>query len=345
MMEKILLIGTFLSNTLSTRSVCEDLTAQLESRGWKIITTSNKVARFPRLADIVTTIWKYRGEYSVANVDVYSGAAFIWAEIAVWLLGKINKPIVLTLRGGNLPKFSTRWSNRVKKLLNSAYAVSAPSKYLKESMRYYRKDIRLIPNPLNLSSYKFQLRDNPSPQIVWLRAFHSIYNPTLAPRVLALLHKDFPNARLTMIGPDKGDGSLQMTRRKAEELGVSQWVDFPGGIPKTDVPNWLQKKDIFINTTNVDNTPVSVIEAMASGLCVVSTNVGGLPYLLDDGYDALLVPPDNPEKMADAIRKILTQPDLAARLSANARKKAETFDWSVVLPQWEELFLSLSKNA
>ena len=104
------------------------------------------------------------------------------------------------------------------------------------------------------------------------------------------------------------------------------------------MPEWLNKADIFLNTTNVDNTPVSVIEAMACGLCIVSTNVGGIPYLLEDGVDALLVPPEDTQAMANAVKRILSDRQLAAALSANARKKAGAFSWEKVLPMWEALF-------
>ena len=110
-----------------------------------------------------------------------------------------------------------------------------------------------------------------------------------------------------------------------------------GGIPNTEVPRWLNRGEIFLNTTNVDNTPVSVIEAMACGLPIVSTNVGGLPYLLQDGEDALLVPPNDVEAMRAAVHRVLTEPGLAKRLSRNARRKAETFDWANILPMWREL--------
>jgi len=156
--------------------------------------------------------------------------------------------------------------------------------------------------------------------------------------MLAQLISDFPNIHLTMVGPDKGDGSLQATQKVTEELGLNGHIAFPGGVPKASVPDWLDKSDIFINTTNVDNTPVSVLEAMACGLCVVSTNVGGIPYLLEHEKDALLVPPDDPKAMAEAVRRILIEPELAEHLSLNARQKAEKFDWQTVLPQWESLF-------
>ena len=106
----------------------------------------------------------------------------------------------------------------------------------------------------------------------------------------------------------------------------------------------LNSGDVFLNTTNVDNTPVSVIEAMACGLCVVSTNVGGLPYLLDDEQDSLLVQPDDPAAMATAVSRILRENVLATRLSQNARAKAEQFDWSTVLPQWLALLRGIGSG-
>ena len=124
-------------------------------------------------------------------------------------------------------------------------------------------------------------------------------------------------------------------------LDVAHLVTVVGGIPRTEVPEWLNKGDILLNTTNYDNTPVSVIEAMACGLCIVSTDVGGIPYLLDHEVDALLVPPDDAPVMAAAVRRLLREPGLAQTLSHNARRKAEGFDWSFVLPQWEELFASI----
>jgi glycosyltransferase involved in cell wall biosynthesis len=119
-------------------------------------------------------------------------------------------------------------------------------------------------------------------------------------------------------------------------------VSLPGNVPKQRVPQALNSGDIFLNTTNVDNTPVSVIEAMACGLCVVSTNVGGLPHLLESGQDSLLVQPSQPSAMAAAVRQILSEPALAERLSRNARAKAEQFDWSNILPQWEALILKIT---
>ncbi|MGH9944056.1 MAG: glycosyltransferase family 4 protein [Pyrinomonadaceae bacterium] len=338
----VLLVGTFLSAALNHRSVCEELAARLSDAGWPVLTTSEEPGRLARLCDVVATAWRRRLDYQIAQVDVFSGPAFVWAEAACGALWLAGKPFVLTLHGGNLPNFARRWPRRVRRLLNSAAAVTTPSRYLLEEMSRHRRDLLLLPNPLDVQRYAFRARRHPEARLVWLRAFRDIYHPELAVETLALLATDFPEARLNMIGHDKGDGSRQRTERAASESGVAERLLLPGGVPKAEVPGQLALGDIFLNTTNVDNTPVSVLEAMACGLCVVSTNVGGIPYLLEHEHDALLVPPGDAQAMAAAVRRLLTEPELAERLSRNGRRKAEQFDWSSILPRWESLLTAVA---
>jgi glycosyltransferase involved in cell wall biosynthesis len=333
-MERSLLI---VGNFFGSYGVCAELASKLTQAGWNVTVTSRTRGKVPRLLDMVTTVWRKRDVFAVAQVDVFSGAAFFWAETVCQALRGISKPYILTLHGGNLPHFAQRWPRRVRRLFASAAAVTAPSRYLYDRMSDYADDLRLIPNALDVGMYQFRRRTGAQPRLLWLRAFHSIYNPALCPRVLALLVREFPNLRLIMIGPDKKDGSLQFTRKVATNLRVSDRIELAGSVEKQMVPFWLDKGDVFVNTSDVDNTPISVMEAMASGLCIVSTAVGGVPCLLKDGSEALLVRPNDPEAMADAIRKILEEPRLAISLSENARYKVEQFDWQNILPQWEAL--------
>ena len=337
----VLLVGNFLSASGKNPQVSEQMAAALRARGWPVVTTSTQTNRVARMADMVATAWRRRHDYSVAHVDVFSGPSFIWAEAVSGVLRSLGKPYVLTLRGGSLPEFARNSPTRVRSVLTAAAVVTTPSRYLAEHMAPYCPELILIPNPIDLGRYPDRKREKFQPSLVWLRAFHHIYNPTLGPRVVALLRPTFPDVTLTMIGPDKGDGSLQEVQAVAHELDVADRLTLPGRVEKTLVPEWLGHHDVFINTTNVDNTPVSVIEAMACGLCVVSTDVGGIPYFLDHEVDSLLVPPDDASAMADAVGRILTEDGLAARLSRKGRTKAETCDWSRVLPRWERLFSGL----
>jgi glycosyltransferase involved in cell wall biosynthesis len=336
MSTPVLLIGNFLSGANGTRGVCEELAARLTGDGWPVLTSSTKPARLARLCDMLDAVVRRRREYDVAHVDVFSGPAFFWGETVCAALRFCGKPYALTLHGGNLPIFASRHAFRVRRLLRSAQTVTTPSPYLREQMRLYRHDLQLLPNAIELSSYPFRARRSVQPELVWLRAFHEIYNPMLAVEVLRQLQE----AKLTMIGPDKGDG----IRQRVEEAAHGRRIELAGKVAKAEVPHWLNQGDIFLNTSEIDNTPVSVLEAMACGLCVVSTNVGGLPYLLRNGEDALLVPPRDPEAMAAAVRHLLREPALAEKLSRNGRLKAEAHDWSKVLPEWEALFASLADS-
>jgi glycosyltransferase involved in cell wall biosynthesis len=208
---------------------------------------------------------------------------------------------------------------------------------LQEQMAPYRADLILLPNPIQIAAYPARLRTEAAPRLVWLRAYHHLYNPALALRTFEQLAGEFPALRLRMIGPDKGDGSAEQVRQWIAAHAFAGRIEQAGAVAKSDVPAQLDRGDIFLNTANADNTPVSVLEAMACGLCIVSTNVGGIPYLLEDGRDALLVPPDDEFAMAAAVRGILRTPRLAETLSRNARRGAEPFDWSAVLPKWEQL--------
>lgn len=341
---RVLLVGNFLPASRWGRTVGEELALRLSAAGWQTLTTSGEPRRLRRLRDMVRTAWRRRRDFDVAHVDVYSGAAFVWAEAVCATLRAANKPYVLTLHGGNLPEFAARWPWRVSRLLRGARCVTTPSGYLGEALRRHRKDLLLVPNAIDASTYPFRERSTLSPNIVWLRAFHSIYNPVMGIDVLAALAESDVDARLTMIGPDKGDGTLDRTRARAMQLGVEGRLTIAGSVPKSAVPQSLAKHDIFINTADIDNAPVSVIEAMACGLCVVSTRVGGIPYLARDGREALLVPAGDSAAMAAAVRRLLTETTLAASLSRNARAVSEAADWATVLPLWEDLLAQAASS-
>ena len=336
MTPRVLLVSNFLSDS-RTPCVAEALAVRLRARHWSVLTTSSQQNKALRLLDMVQTIWRRRHEYDVAQVDVYGTLAFVFAEVSCAALRLAGKPYVLTLHGGTLPDRGRRSPRRMRRLLRSAAAVTVPSRYLLERMAPYRQDLTLLPNAIDVPASGHRTRRRIAPRLVWIRSFHRLYNPCLAVHTLRLLSRDVADARLTMLGPDKGDGSLAETEQLARSEGLSSRVELPGRCDKRDVPRWLESGDIFLNTANADNAPVSVLEAMASGLCVVSTNVGGMPYLLEHERDALLVPPDDPGAMAAAVRRLLAEPELAETISVGARRKAEQCDWPRVLDEWQHI--------
>ena len=336
---RVLVVGTFLPASQGTRQVGAELAERLAGAGHPVVVTSARTSRLSRLVDMMATVALRRREYDLAYVEVYSGRSFAYSEAACALLRRLRVPIVIALHGGNLPTFAARWPRRVARLLRCGEVVVAPSPYLAEVARTCGVDVEIIPNAISIGSFRPRPPRGPAgKRLVWLRAFHSIYNPSLAPLVLAEVLETHPGTTLTMIGADKRDGSLASAMAAAEQSGCRHLVEFVGPVEKRDVPGRLAEADIFVNTTNVDNAPVSVIEAMAAGLCIVSTDVGGIPRLLSDGETALLVPPRDAAAMAAAVRRVLDDPLLAERLRRGAVAAAAQYDWAAILPAWSELF-------
>ena len=337
----VLIVGNFLSKVVGNRGQCEELATRLRERGTSIVTTSARKNRAVRMLDMVSTCWAERRRYDVAQVDVFSGPSFLWAEAVCSTLQGCGKPYVLALRGGDLPAFARRATGRVRRLLESADLVTAPSRYLQSDLSGICRHIEIVPNGLDITAYEYRPRPVVTPKLVWLRAFHRIYNPSLAVQVAAELRASYPETELVMAGPDKGDGSLERTKALVAALGLTSAVSFIGRVPKPEISTVINRGDIFLNTADIDNTPVTVLEAMACGACVVSTDVGGMPYLLDHGRNALVVPPNDPVAMGRAVRRILEDGTLSAALSQGARHAVEQMDWNCILPKWERVFSAL----
>ena len=143
-----------------------------------------------------------------------------------------------------------------------------------------------------------------------------------------MLHS-YPDAELCMVEPDK-DGSMEQFRKYIRLKGIENKVKITGRLSKEDWIALSENYDFFLNTTNVDNAPISVIEAMALGLLVVSTNAGGIPYLLEHKKDACLVESQNSEQMTNAVIELIHYSELTSQIMLNARKKAESFGWEKV---------------
>ena len=211
----------------------------------------------------------------------------------------------------------------------------APSSYLYNSfVDFGFNNVEYIPNTIELQNYKYEVKTFDFPKILWVRSFSNIYNPILAVKVLIKLKQKYPNAKLCMVGPKK-DESFEQTTKFAEANDVN--VIFTGKLSKEEWINLSFDYNVFLNTTHFDNTPVSVIEAMALGLPIVSTNVGGIPDLLENNKTALLVNDNDLDNMVFQIERLFDEKFLAQNLSENSRKQVENYDWSVVKNQWKML--------
>lgn len=337
----ILYIGNMLLPHGGSESVIETLTPRL-AEYFDIKAFSSKKNKVFRLIEMLGATIFFSRKAKVVLIDSYSSPmAFVYTIAVSQLCRLLNLPYIPILHGGDFPNRLHCWPKICHMVFLHAWINAAPSAYLQAAFKEKGFKTILIPNAIELANYPFKLRNTSSPNLLWVRSFDSIYNPQMAIHILNLISKSIPDARLCMVGPDK-DGSLENCKELAKKLGVLKKVQFTGLLSKADWIKLSKNYNIFINTTNFDNTPVSVIEAMALGLPVVSTNVGGIPYLLKNEVDGLLVNPNDIEEMANQIIRILNNRDLNIKLSINARKKVEIFDLAKIKCLWVELLSKIN---
>lgn len=333
---KILYIGNDLASKTKYNTSMNNLSNHLAISGLSVFRGSSKSNKVIRLLDMLWMVFVYRKKVSFVLIDTFSTSNFYYALLTSQLARLLKLKYIPILRGGNLPMRLVNNKNLSNLIFNHSHVNVAPSNYLKTEFEKKGFTSVLIPNILEIEKYKFKNRNSFQAKLLWVRAFDEIYNPTLAIKVLKLLKQQYPDSVLTMVGPNKDD-SIDEVIKLIDVLNLKDSVKITGVLKKEDWHKLSEDSDIFINTTNIDNTPVSVMESMALGLPVVSTNVGGLPYLIENNIDGLLVNKNDAELMCNAIDQLLTNNDLAITIANNARIKAVSFSWGVVKQKWLEI--------
>jgi glycosyltransferase involved in cell wall biosynthesis len=338
MTKSILYIGNDLQINSFTATYISFFSKMLRKEGYKVKTASTRSNKGLRLIEMLGLIVRYHKTTDVVLIDTYGAMNFYYAYLVAKTCQAYNLDYIPILHGGNLPERLHASKKYSKSLFGKAKINIAPSKFLYDIFKAEGfNNTRIIPNAIQMENYPFKKRENFAPKLLWVRRFQKRYNPVMALEVLLLLKKDYPNAELCMVGPDK-DGTMRTCKKFAVKHQLN--LKFTGKLKKKDWAKLSKNYDFFINTTNIDNTPISVIEAMSLGLAVVSTNVGGMPMLIDNNTDGILVPVNNAKVMASEIDKLITQPEEAEVIAKNARDKVEAFAWKKVKADWDEVLNS-----
>lgn len=336
-MKHLLYIGNKLSNHGYTSTSIETLGAFLEDEGFHVFYASSKKNKAMRMFEMIFKTCKYAKKVDYVLIDTYSTRNFWYAFIVSQLCRMFKVKYIPKLHGGNLPNRIVRSKFFSDLIFNHAHINIAPSFYLYETFRKSGyTNLKYIPNTIELQLYTQSEKEFKIPKLLWVRSFAKIYNPLMAVKVFIKIKEIFPEARMCMVGPQKDD-SFSKTVRFAKKNGVE--VEFTGKLSKQDWIKLSEEYNVFINTTHFDNTPISVIEAMALGLPIVSTNVGGIPFLLEHNKNALLVNDNDVEDMSRQITRLITESDLASKLSQKGKESVKDFDWEVVKKQWSELLV------
>lgn len=287
------------------------------------------------------TIFINRSQLDFVIIDTYSTLAFHFAWTSARICEFFSIPYVPIIHGGSFEKRIDRSRDLVVKFIRNSHAVVTPSEFLHRVIHTKLGfKCTVIPNAIDLSIFtdKSKVSHRAVPKIFWLRAYQELYNPQLAIDIISILLKKYAmEAELIMVGPDK-DGSFSKVSKLVDDLGLSKQVNLYKQLHQAEWIKLAADCTVFLNTTTVDNTPVSLIEAMALGLPIVSTDVGGIPDLIQDGKEGHLYPSGDSTKAADLIFQLHQDKKEWTKTSGLAKDKALRMDWEhAVKLQWKKL--------
>lgn len=260
---------------------------------------------------------------------------FLFTAPAVAAARWLHKPVLLHYHGGGAASFLRRWSRLALPFLRAARAIVVPSAFLAEVFGRYGMRTHEVPNILDLAAYRFRERRALAPRVLMARHLEPVYNIGCGIRAFARVARHYPDAHLTVAGDGNERRRLEAL---CEALGVAQRVTFVGHIDHARMRALYDENDIFLNSSRVDNQPVSILEAFACGLPVVSTAVGGILHLAAHGRDALLAPDDDAPALAQHMLALLADPALGVKLAASGYRRVQRHAWTQIYPRLAELY-------
>ncbi len=289
-----------------------------------------------RLVPYLAALWHAAGTVDLFHVMANSGWSWhLYAAPAIRIAHARGVPVVVNYRGGEAAGFLLRSAPKVRRSMSRTARLIVPSRFLQEIFGRHGMTAEVVPNVVDLDCFfpsetaKATAGRPASPHLVVARNLEPIYDNETALRTFAIVLRSHPEARLTVAGSGPEAGRL---RRIAAELGIAARVRFTGRLDRDEMAGLYREADIALNPSLADNMPNSLLEAMASGLPVVSTNVGGIPFMVRDGTSALLVPPADAEAAAAAINTLLADVCLRRRVAAAGLAEVQAYTWQRVAP-------------
>ncbi len=344
--KTILLLGLFVDKNnpkKNVRTATDRIAEMLAKNNLPVITSSVKNGRVARLMDNLSVIFKNKNKYDVAIVPLYgTKPAFNWQEIISKSIKFLHKKLILTIDGGSIPERMEKDPTLFLNAMKRADAIVCPSAFFYNYLEKYNLNRIQIENALNLSEYTFIPKKTFRPKILWMRAFEATYNPFMAVELAKILNQQYPELQMVMAGPD--NGLLAATKKLTVESGLADKIFFPGYINLEEKMKYAEQYDFYISTNIIDNAPVSLIEFMAMGLPVISTNVGGIPDIIEDGKNGMLVDIKDVHAMAEKIIAIINDPITGSRIAENAFAYSRKYGEDIVLKKWQNLLENLSNE-
>lgn len=285
------------------------------------------------------------GRVSILHVHVASRASF-WRKSLFFLLAFVFRvPAILHLHGGHFAMFYGDECGPLRqRFIRYVFNRSAYVVVLSAGWRIWVNSISnnanvvTIFNPVVMPAEPIPWTGRHQGEVLFLGRLgqgKGSYDLLEAAARVAPAHQSL---RLKL----GGDGELVATAERAAQLGIGDKVDVLGWVTGSDKARYLAGSYIYALPSYAEGLPMSVLEAMAAGLPVLTTPVGGIPEAITDGVEGFLVKPGDIDTLARRLQSLLDDDDLARRMGAAARAKvASTFSSSAVLPALEQIYLEL----
>ncbi|MBK9234567.1 MAG: glycosyltransferase family 4 protein [Rhodoferax sp.] len=296
------------------------------------------VRAIARLLPYLWRLWRGCARSDVVHLMANSGWSWhLFCAPAIWVAWLRRTPIVVNYRGGEADAFLSRSASSVRAAMRRAACLVVPSGFLEHVFAKHGMSAQVVPNIIDLQRFHPAAKALPGDErrMMVARNLEPIYDNATAIKAFARVVEQCPEVRLTIAGTGAEATALEAL---AVQLGIANRVDFAGRVERNEMAARLRQCSIAINPSLVDNMPNSVLEALASGVPVVSTRVGGVPYIVEDGSTALLVPAGDADAMAAAILRLLKDPDLAERLVRAGLRDVARYTWTRVGPVLAEVY-------
>ncbi len=296
----------------------------------------------PHFYQLLTTLHKAQVVHVMAN----SGWAWYFFAMPAILVARLfSIPVVVNYRGGKAEKFLEKHVRLVRPLLRKAGSVVVPSGYLKEVFGSFDINTRVVPNIVDLERFRPLVSrpvDDNSLHLASCRNLEEIYDIETTLKAFKEISRAVPEAYLTVAGEGPEKARLM---ELADELQISPTVRFTGRLNLAEMAELYQTADIMINSSRVDNMPNALLEAMAAGVPIVTTDAGGIRYIVENGVNGVLVPVGDWKKIAEAVIFLSRNKDTRSVFVQNGQKLVRNFSWQAVNDNWMQVYKELVKAA
>ncbi len=285
-------------------------------------------------------LWKELGDVDVAHIFSASYWSFWLAPVPAWAIARLRgKRTILNYHSGEARDHLSK-SGLAQAALRGMGMKVVPSAYLQEVFREFRMDAEVIPNLMDAEQIPYRER-NVRPILICTRGCEPYYAVDDVLRAFGMVQAEYAQAQLLLVG----GGSLEAKMRElAAELRLRN-VEFAGRVRQEEIGAFYDRADIFVNASVVDNMPMSLMEAFAAGIPVVSTATGGICYMVEHERSGLLSPPREWRQLGSNVLRVLKEPELAAMLAKNARREAREYRWEIVRERWLHLYESVGRQS